>query len=107
MNLRQRIRKVGINCLPWSHYRGELEYLPISSRTLFRRGGIPIDILERELKEEKLLLPDEILLEVLKVESNLYRGFINEIADEDDTQFGLLPDDFTQEDYDYIFGGAK
>lgn len=70
--------------------------LPISSKTLFRRSGLPIDILERELGPEGYLFPDEVLLEVLKVEANLKRiPFGTESQD----GIGDFPYDWTEEDY--------
>jgi hypothetical protein len=99
--LRQRIRGAGIRCIPWSHWGGEIDYLPISAKTLFRRGGIPIDILERELKEEGWLFPGEDLLEVLKIESNIRRSMIDAPTDDiNDSEFGLVPEDFTEEDFE-------
>ena len=100
-NLRQRIRKTGIHCLPWRIYKGEIDYLPISSKVLFKRNGIPLDKWETLLKEEGLLFPDEILLEVIKVENNLYRGILSEIGETNDPNFGLIPEDWTEEDYEF------
>lgn len=94
--LRQRLRNGKINCLPWKYWKGEIEYLPISAKTLFAAGGISIDILERELKEEGWLFEDEVLLEVLK--TDLYREHLSEEYNED-SSFGLPPADFTEEDY--------
>lgn len=85
-----------IRCWPWRVWRGEIDSLPVSSQTLFANEGLPIDILERELKGENWLFEDEILLEVLKDESNLKRTLSY-----DDARFGLMPQYWTQEDYDY------
>ena len=100
-NIRQRIRKTGINCLPWRYYKGEIEILPISAQTLFKGDGIPIDKWEDILKEEGYLFPDEVLLDVIKDEKNLYRGILSEIGETEDINFGLIPNDFTEEDYEY------
>jgi hypothetical protein len=108
MNIRQRIRKGGgISCLPWRTWRGEIDYLPISAKVLFRRSGMAIDVWEMNLKSEGLLFPDEELLEVLKIESNLYRGPIQDVGDDGNLSFGLVPDDWTEEDYEYNFGDDK
>ena len=101
-NLRARILSCGINCLPWRYWRGEIDYLPISSKTLFRRNGMPIDTLEMNLKSEGWLFPGEILLEVLKVESNLLRGLISDMTNDEPKDFGLVPDDWTEEDYQQL-----
>lgn len=56
--------------------------------------------MENELKEEGYLRPDEVLLDVLKSNSNLYR---TPTADEcfDDIDIGNFPDDWTEEDFEY------
>ena len=96
-NLRQRLRKFGgISCLPWKLWKGELEYLPISFRVLFKKNGIPIDIVEQELRDEGWLLDGEVLLEVLKDKSNLYRTLE---WDSKDSDYGNPPSDWTEEDY--------
>lgn len=96
--IRQRIRGIGIRCIPWNRWKGEIEELPISSQTLFRKNGMSIDIWEINLKSEGYLFPDEDLLEVLKDEGNLYRGKIDTIGEEG-ADFGLVPDYFGEEDY--------
>lgn len=102
ISLRQRIRKTGINCLPWKIWKGEIDYLPVSAKTLFKRNGIGIDVWEINLKSEGWLFKDEILLEVLKVESNLTRRHLSQIMN-DDSNFGLIPDDWTEEEYEGYF----
>ena len=96
--LRQRIRTCGgICCLPWRYWKGELQYVVLSFRTLFKGNGIPIDIVEQELYDEGWLLDGEVLLEVIKDKSNLYRTLAWDIEDSD---FGNPPSDWTQEDYE-------
>lgn len=74
--------------------------MPISSRTLFCRTGVPIDLLESALIEEGWLFPEEVLLEVLKTESNLYRVPIScEVYTDED--LGEFPDTWTEEDFIY------
>jgi hypothetical protein len=96
MNLRGRIRQNGIRCLPWRIWRGELESMPISSQTLFRRRGLPFDVLERELASEGYLRPDENLIDVLRIEINLFRVPMGE---ETLDGVGGFPDDWTEEDF--------
>ena len=98
-NLRQRLRKHKIKCLPWKYWKGEVDYLPISSKTLFARYGIEIDVLETELRGEGYLQKDEILLEVLKLQSNLYRTPEEEKYFENGN-FGLMPADWEEEDFE-------
>ena len=95
-SLRQRVRKVKINCIPWRVWKGEIELLPISGKTLFSKRGLPIDILERELREEGWLFQGEVLLEALKTELN--RKHLSEVC-EVKHNFGLVPEDFDEEDY--------
>ena len=95
ISLRQRIRSQGILCTPWHKYKGEIELLPVSSQCLFKRSGLPWDVLEEELKLDGWLLPDEKLWEVLSDHRLLLRrklcdGF-QEMADE--------TEDFTEEDF--------
>jgi len=93
--LRQRIRPEKIRLIGML---GEIYNMPISSKTLFARYGVPIDIVERDLKEEGYLLPNEVLLEVLKIEENLYRD--TSLRDEhEDIEYGSVPEDWTEEDY--------
>jgi hypothetical protein len=106
MNLRTRILKDGIHCLPWRMLRGEIEELPISSQTLFRRSGIPIDILERELKHDGFLMQNEELLEVLKNAENLKRRRFGSDEEVDEwSGVGDFPDDWTDEDYMGFYEG--
>lgn len=103
-NIRQRIRKIGIKCIPWKEiWRGEIKELPISSKTLFKKEGMPMDIWEMNLKSEGLLFENENLLEILKIESNLYRGYIKDIGSNENINFGLVSDEWTQEDYECNF----
>lgn len=51
--LRTILKRSMICCLPWRIWKGEIDYLPISSKTLFSKTGIPIDILEQDLKDDK------------------------------------------------------
>ena len=100
MNLRGRIRGVGIRCIPWRIWKGELDYLPISSKTLFYRSGLPIDLWEITLKSEGFLFQKECLLEVLKIENNLFRvPFGTEQYNGE--QIGEFPEDWTEEDFKY------
>ena len=90
--------------MPWRVWRGEIELLPISSQTLFRRSGLPIDLLEIDLKSEGYLCRNENLLEVLKDAGNLKRyqfGSEEEAAELDN--IGDFPDDWTDEDYQYFY----
>lgn len=66
ITLRTWLRKQKISCVPWNKWKGEIEMLPISSKTLFSNSGIPIDKTERELKECGYLNSEEVLLEALK-----------------------------------------
>jgi len=67
---------------------------------IFTKYGMPIDTLEQCLKSEGYLFLDETLLEVLKEEKNLYRKQIQDI-EETNSNFGLIPEDWTEEDYNY------
>lgn len=86
--------------MPWKNWKGEIELLPISSKTLFRKDGLPIDLVENYLISEGYLSENETLLEILKDSNNLKRvpGIV-----EEDSQFGLAPDDWNEEDYEYYF----
>ena len=105
--LRCRILRDMIQCLPWQIWKGEIDYLPVSSKVLFARNGLPIDILERELKNEGYLSEEEILLEVLKIPENLKRRKFGEFEFEQDGDFGLMPNDWTEEDYLYYEENKK
>lgn len=98
-SLRQRIRKTKINCMPWKRYKYEIQKLPISSQCLFSKNGISYDVLEIELREESWLFPDEELMEVLQVQSNLKRKHLSEIESEE------VPydEDWTTSDYIYYY----
>lgn len=65
---------------------------------MFRNDGIPIDILERELKLEGFLFEWESLYCVLQA-GDFKRKSIG--VDEIDGSYGLFPDDWTQEDFEY------
>lgn len=104
MNLRARIRKVKICCVPWCVWRGEIDYLPISSKTLFARRGMEIDVLEMALKSEGFLYPDETLLEVLKEPVNLHRVQLGDEDYFDNSTLGEFPSNWTEEDYKYFYG---
>ena len=99
MNLRSRILQSGIRCQPWRIWKGEIDLLPISSKTLFRNEGTPIDLLEIALKSEGYLLENEDLLEVIKIEANLKRRSFDEEEDIDSD----MPDYWTEEDYEYYY----
>ena len=100
MNLRTRIKKGFINCQPWVKWKQELEYLPISSKTLFANKGIPIDIVEMELRSEKFIREDESLFDVLMNAESLKR---QKVGDEDFHLDGEVPpDDWGIEDYEYF-----
>jgi len=92
--LRQRLRETGINCLPWAIWKGEIELLPVSAQCLFKRSGLPIDIIERELIFEGYLSESESLIDVLKLKANLYRT-----VEIDDDNLGGFPDTWEEEDY--------
>ena len=99
MNIRTRILKSHINCIPWRGYwKGEIELLPISSQTLFSKNGQSLDQLEISLRMEGYLLETENLLELLTDPENLKRKKIDEL---EDSNYGLMPDDWTEEDYEY------
>lgn len=100
MNLRTRIKKDMIYCLPWKVWKHELILLPISSQTLFARRGISIDILEAELKLEGWIHQNEVLLEVLKIQNNLNRR-LNEEDKEEEVDIGDFPEDWTEKDFLY------
>ena len=105
-NLRSRLRYCKINCIPWGFYKGEIDYLPISAKTLFARRGIGIDILERELTEEGYLHPEESLIEVLKEERNLYRTTRRE-EEFSNVSFEDFPKNWKEEDYLYFFNSKN
>lgn len=96
-SLRQRIRKHGINCLPWKVYRYEVQRLPVSSQCLFKKGGVSLDVLETELISEGWLFDNEKLIEVLSTDTGVMRKHSSK--DYEDSDFGMVPDDFTEEDY--------
>jgi len=104
MNLRSRLRVCKIKCIPWKNWKGELESLPISSKTLFAKRGLPIDIIEKELKEERYLTSGEDLLEVLKNEKELY---LRTIISKDDSYLGGFPEDWTEEDFEDYFSDKR
>src|SRR3989344_3273100 len=104
--LRSRLRYCKINCTPWRFYKGEINYLPISAKTLFARRGIGIDILERELTEEGYLHPEESLIEVLKEERNLHRT-IRRNEEFLDSSFGDFPENWGEEDYLYYLNSFQ
>jgi hypothetical protein len=103
MNLRQRLRLTKISCIPWRSWRGEIDYLPISAKTLFARRGLPIDTWEDALKTEGYLFPDETLLEVLKTLANLKRIPFGTEEYTEPEDIGNFPDDWTEEDYIYFY----
>lgn len=76
--LRGRIRKCKIKCWPVNcqNYQACEQY-PISTQALFARNGIPLYILERELRDEGWILESESLLELLMDEKNLSRGLVD------------------------------
>ena len=90
--LRQRIRKHGIKCTPWKRYKYDVERLCVSGQCLFRRDGVPLDILEMELKSEGYLMGDESLLDCLADNDRLIMKY-DDIAIDDPLQ------DYTEEDY--------
>ena len=96
MNIRGRLRVVGIRCIPWRLWKGEIELLPISAQTLFKRDGVPIDALETELESEGFLFPEESLLELIKTDSGLKR---EPLETEYQSDMGGFPDDWTEEDF--------
>lgn len=100
--LRTILKRSMICCLPWRIWKGEIDYLPISSKTLFSKTGIPIDILEQDLKSIGYLYKNEDLLEVLKDSENLKRTGIESDGNFDDINFGLIPEDFEEEDFENL-----
>ena len=50
--LRSRILRTYIKCIPWERWKGEIELFPVSSKTLFGKDGLSIDLLEIDLREE-------------------------------------------------------
>jgi len=98
--LRQRIRKGGINCVPWSVYKHEIQNFPVSSKCLFKKSGLPIDVLEMELKSEGWLDQGERLMDVLSVDHNLRRKLNYSEEDLNDEPFD---DTWTQEDYEHFY----
>ena len=98
MMLRYRILKEGIRCFPWKIWKGEIDLLPVSAKTLFMRMGTPIDLLERTLQGEGYLFKGESLLEALKLPETLKR---TPCIIEEDASFGLAPDDWTEDDWIY------
>lgn len=102
VTLRQRIRKDKIYCQPWKYFKEEIKQFPISSKCLFANSGVPWDVLEPELKSEGWLFSDENLMNVLSCEDNLKRQHMSEMGNFDnDISFGLIPGDWTEEDYEY------
>lgn len=97
--LRTRILQTYIRCLPWKRWKGEIELLPVSSKTLFSKSGLSIDLLEIDLREEGFLLDNQCLLEFLKDTNNLKNRKQGEELE--DISYGLLPEDWTEEDYEY------
>lgn len=105
INLRQRIRSIKIKSQPWKSIGAEIKEFPISSKCLFANYGIPIDIMEMNLKSEGWLFENENLLDVLRDEQNLKRKHLSEFTDEDDDiNFGQIPNDWSEEDYIAYFG---
>lgn len=107
MNLRQRLRQTGIKCMPWKIYKGEIEYMPISAKCLFMKRGIPIDLLEIEVRNEGYINEDEILLEVLQNTNGIYRESIfandNNGSEYESNGIGEFPDNWTDEDYIHFY----
>ncbi len=97
--LRTRILQNHIKCIPWERWKGEIELLPVSSKTLFSKSGLSIDLLEIDLREEGYLLNTQCLLAFLKDTDNLKNRKQGEELEEE--SFGLIPDDWTEEDYKY------
>ena len=107
MTLRHRILRDGICCLPWKQYGGEIRCLPISSQTLFRRSGVPWDILETSLKAERYLVESEDLWGVLSQEENLKRyPHDQEYYETLAVNNWDIPEDWDDEDYE-IFKGKN
>ena len=79
--------------------------MPISSKTLFRITGLPLDVFEIELKREGWLYETEDLLDVLMIEENLRRRHPRQLP-EVDTGEGF-DDTWTEEDYIAFYEGLK
>lgn len=78
--------------------------MPVSSQTLFRRSGVPVDLLEIELRAEGYLFKNENLIEVLKHQENLKRqAFGSDGENEGFAGLGDFPENWTDEDYQYFF----
>ena len=106
--LRTRILQDYIRCIPWRYWKGEIGLLPISSKTLFARRGLSIDLLEIDLRSENFLLNDQVLLDVIKDEINLKCKKIGiQWEETEDSSFGLFPDDWIEEDYKYYNNQKK
>jgi hypothetical protein len=99
--LRQRIRKGGINCTPWSAYKHEIQNFPVSSKCLFKKDGLSVDVLEMELKSEGWLTQDETLMDVLLDVNNLKRKL--DYSDDEDLNDEPFDDTWTLEDYEYFY----
>jgi len=104
--LRQRIRKDKTNCQPWKIYKGEIREFCVSAKCLFSNKGISYDIFEIELKEEGWLFEDENIMDVLRIDSNMRRKHISTFSSEKNN-FGLIPDNWTEEDHQANFSKDK
>ncbi len=97
--LRQKLRKVGISPYPWKVKKGEIALLPISAQTLFKKGGLPSDIWELELRDEGWLGEDESLMDVLSTHKGLYRRLHYDVP----SDIEPWDDTWTEEDFVHFF----
>jgi hypothetical protein len=103
MNLRRKILSMGgINAQPWSEIKLHLASFPVSAKTLFKNGAYCWDIITRELIEEQYMDEDEELLYILRDPKTLKRYPKDKIIQDAPDDFGCIPEDWTEEDYEYF-----
>lgn len=99
-NLRSFILGLGgINAQPWKELRHHLAAYPISACTLFNNRAMGWDIVAMELIDAGYMSEDEELLYILRDADTLKRT--PDRYDCMDGSYGLIPDDWTEEDYHY------
>lgn len=70
--MRGRIKQMGgIN---FGNFKGELKVMPTAVKFLTKKSGVPIDLVERTLRDEGWIGPEENLLEILNSPDVLKRG---------------------------------
>lgn len=67
---------VSMGKIDFLHFTGELKEMDLSVKYLKKKGGLPIDVMEKALKDDKWLYPEENLLDVLRDSKNLSRDRI-------------------------------